>query len=516
MANAVSDTCSQGGDSCRAPKVDGLSLLQYQHVMGQAPEKAAADDAKAPAEAAKDAAAPADAKAAADATTTAAAATDATTTAAATTTGTGNATANETNVTTAAPVTGCATKNDPRASAWFAETSPDGTACVFAADTRDEGSHCIMSDGEYGSNGWCWTNLDQSTWGSCNDLCPLYGPAAKLGTKIDGVAEVVKDIHGMLNSSGASDETTTAAPAADETTAAPAADAKAEAKEAAKGAKEAAKEALSQVKASLEVMKAPASAKKDEAAEIQEWVSDIEVMQAPAGAKKAAEGALSLLRASLTTEAKQDPKAPAADAKAAPAADAKAAPAADAKAAPAADAKAAATTTAAPEAAATTTSAANATNATNVTGGNATEEPASSGCQTKEDERVASWFTETAPAGTACIFGVDVRDEGGHCIYSEGEFGSNGWCFTNKDATQWGSCNEHCPLYGAPKHLGTKIDAVTEIVSKVNKHIEEQLNGTASSEEATATTAAPAGDATTAAPAADAKEAPKTTAKAGF
>merc|ERR1719298_272444 len=96
MANAVPDTCSQGGDSCRAPKVDGLSLLQYQHIMGQAPEKAAADDAKAPAEAAKDAAAPA----------------DATTTAAATTTGTGNATANETNVTTAAPVTGCATKND--------------------------------------------------------------------------------------------------------------------------------------------------------------------------------------------------------------------------------------------------------------------------------------------------------------------------------------------------------------------------------------------------------------------
>lgn len=223
MADALPETCSPG-DSCQASStmsahhVQGLSLLQYR--MGQAPEKAAADATTA---------APADAQ---DATTAAPA--EATTSAPATTeNATGNATnvtnaSNATNATTPAPgPLGCATKSDPRASAWFAETSPDGTPCVFAADVRDEGSHCIMSEGEYGSNGWCYTSADQSTWGSCNELCPLYGPTAKLGAKIDGVAEVVKDIGGMLNASGNASATATdgsAGPAADAatTTAAPA------------------------------------------------------------------------------------------------------------------------------------------------------------------------------------------------------------------------------------------------------------------------------------------------------
>merc|ERR1719160_1097971 len=141
--------------------------------------------------------------------------------------------------------TGCAVRDDPRAKAWFAETSPEGTACVFGADgdVRDEGSHCIFDDGAYGSNGWCYTSEDRSSWGSCNDKCPLYGPAKQLGKKIDHMDKMVDKVLTKLNTKSATDNTekvnedtendakketpaTTAAPkdAAAATTAAPAAE----------------------------------------------------------------------------------------------------------------------------------------------------------------------------------------------------------------------------------------------------------------------------------------------------
>merc|ERR1719163_2505356 len=70
---------------------------------------------------------------------------------------------------------------------------------------------------------------------------------------------------------------------------------------------------------------------------------------------------------------------------------------------------------------------------------------------------------ETAPKGTPCIFGVDPRDEGRHCIFDQGKFG----------------CNDNCPLYGMHAALGRRIDSVGEQVDDVSKQLEEMLGTTA-------------------------------------
>lgn len=103
------------------------------------------------------------------------------------------------NVTT----TACATRKDPRARQWFAQTAAKGTPCVFGADPDDEGSHCIFDDGDYGSNGWCWTKKDRSEWGSCNSHCPLWGQHKVLGDKIDEVSDTLDRIASKV---AASDE----------------------------------------------------------------------------------------------------------------------------------------------------------------------------------------------------------------------------------------------------------------------------------------------------------------------
>jgi len=210
-ASAQSSSCTSDnlGDKCHY----GTSLLQ----VSASPETGVllgtdVRFAQAPATTAAPAAAAGDANA-----TTAAPESD--TDATATTAAPANASVNET--TTALPnstnatvnetttVTGCATREDTRAKAWFAETSPVGTPCVFGVDgdARDEGSHCIFDNGDFGSNGWCYTNKDRSSWGSCNDLCPLYGPSKQLGKKIDHMDKMVDKVAKAL---GAADPTTAA------------------------------------------------------------------------------------------------------------------------------------------------------------------------------------------------------------------------------------------------------------------------------------------------------------------
>jgi len=116
------------------------------------------------------------------------------------------------------------------------------------------------------------------------------------------------------------------------------------------------------------------------------------------------------------------------------------------------------------------TSAANTTeNTTANASSNASSKPVT--CVTKMDSRISAWFTETAPEGTPCVFGVDVRDEGSHCIYDGGQFGSNGFCFTRVDGSQWGSCNSECPLYGPAAVLGKKLDKVIKVVNRVEKKV---------------------------------------------
>jgi len=135
------------------------------------------------------------------------------------------------------------------------------------------------------------------------------------------------------------------------------------------------------------------------------------------------------------------------------------------------------------------TSASNATNVTNTSEASTT--PAPTGCVTKEDPRIKAWFTETSPAGTPCVFGVDgdVRDEGSHCIFDNGQFGSNGWCYTAKDRSSWGSCGGNCPLYGPSKQLASKIDHVDKKVDEVAQALDkvQGLKGDAAENSAKAT-----------------------------
>eukprot|EP00927_Polykrikos_kofoidii_P001245 TRINITY_DN1044_c0_g1_i4.p1 TRINITY_DN1044_c0_g1~~TRINITY_DN1044_c0_g1_i4.p1 ORF type:complete len:399 (+),score=49.06 TRINITY_DN1044_c0_g1_i4:93-1289(+) len=82
-------------------------------------------------------------------------------------------------------------------------------------------------------------------------------------------------------------------------------------------------------------------------------------------------------------------------------------------------------------------------------------------CTTRDDPRISSWGYTTSAEGTECIFGVDERDEGNHCIQEEDDsYGSFGWCYTSTDKGSWGSCSANCPLSGQSKILGTKIDEV--------------------------------------------------------
>jgi len=464
---AMAESCSQG-DSCQAPpmnaQTDGVSLIQFQRRLGSLVSSGQAPAEKTNGTAASNDTAKEDAPAVAVNTSTSS---DTGAPPAATENASGNASGNATaNVTknatngTAAPV-GCATKKDPRATAWFAETAAEGTPCLFGVDVRDEGTHCILSEGQYGSNGWCYTSMDFSSWGSCNEKCPLYGPAGTLGSKIEGVAKTVAEIHGMLNGSVAAATTSApeAAPEADvATTAAPAKDAKPDAAE-----------------------EKPAATGEEEKKE-----------------KPEKESAFSQVRSSLNSQGKQEPNATTAAPSAVDGNKTAAPEAASDAAAPASNASSAANVS---EAA----NASNVTNASNSTA-NAT---VVKGCATKEDSRIAAWFAESAAAGTPCVFGVDVRDEGGHCIYSEGKYGSNGWCYTSQDQATWGSCNEHCPLYGAHAKLSQKIDEVIDQVQAASKTLEGKANATdAKPADATpATTEAPADNAAEEKPEADAKPA---------
>jgi len=66
----------------------------------------------------------------------------------------------------------------------------------------------------------------------------------------------------------------------------------------------------------------------------------------------------------------------------------------------------------------------------------------------------------TAPAGTQCMFGVDSRDEGFHCIYDHAKHGSFGWCYTKSDKSEWGSCSESCPTKGPTRVLSQRIEGL--------------------------------------------------------
>lgn len=91
-----------------------------------------------------------------------------------------------------------------------------------------------------------------------------------------------------------------------------------------------------------------------------------------------------------------------------------------------------------------------------------------SACVTREEARVAdSTFYITSPAGTPCVFGVDARDEGYHCIMEGGVYGSFGWCFTSKDKSSWGSCDRGCPLFGPDEILEAGMDSIRDDIKEI-------------------------------------------------
>lgn len=85
---------------------------------------------------------------------------------------------------------------------------------------------------------------------------------------------------------------------------------------------------------------------------------------------------------------------------------------------------------------------------------------------------VESEFYKTADHGTPCLFGVDDRDERGHCIMDDlANHGVFGWCWTVSDRSVWGSCNEECPLFGQPAVLQKKLQKQQRIL----EHYKELL-----------------------------------------
>jgi len=80
---------------------------------------------------------------------------------------------------------------------------------------------------------------------------------------------------------------------------------------------------------------------------------------------------------------------------------------------------------------------------------------------------------KTAEPGTSCLFGIDDRDEEGHCIMDDGKYGSFGWCYTSQKKDAWGSCSEACPLFGVFKVLGKRIDALKKELSTAKEALED-------------------------------------------
>jgi len=122
-----------------------------------------------------------------------------------------------------------------------------------------------------------------------------------------------------------------------------------------------------------------------------------------------------------------------------------------------------------------TTTTANTTTATTTTTATSTTITMTSNttCLTRYDPRVTYMGYTASPAGTLCMFGVDDRDEGQHCIMDQGQYGSLGWCYTSQNKSSFGACSEGCPLFGQAKILGQKIDNISNVLQGIKLAIDD-------------------------------------------
>lgn len=110
-------------------------------------------------------------------------------------------------------------------------------------------------------------------------------------------------------------------------------------------------------------------------------------------------------------------------------------------------------------------------------------------CVTRSDPRATSYGPSTAPEGSPCVFGVDDRDEGYHCIPDGGLYGSFGWCWATSFKTSWGSCDRGCPLFGPDQVLQAGMDSLQRDVNEIlarERTIEASEEALAASAEAIA------------------------------
>lgn len=93
------------------------------------------------------------------------------------------------------------------------------------------------------------------------------------------------------------------------------------------------------------------------------------------------------------------------------------------------------------------------------------------GCVTQDTENAQALYSYVSPAGSPCLFGVDERDEGSHCIDQAGEYGPNGWCWTSEDLESWGKCSNGCPVSGADAELEKRLQRIEKKLDKVEAEI---------------------------------------------
>lgn len=90
--------------------------------------------------------------------------------------------------------------------------------------------------------------------------------------------------------------------------------------------------------------------------------------------------------------------------------------------------------------------------------------------ETSKNQKSQAFTATIAPEDTPCVFGLDDRDEGEHCV-EQHEYGSFGWCWTKKDRSEWGSCGGTCPLVGKNKILGDRIGRAEKMMKKLTSAV---------------------------------------------